>query len=549
MSGGIQIPPGFRLERDPLAGIQIPPGFKLEGPNELEDFGRGAAAGLGRGLIGIPGAPADIGSLVQAGVDWGARKITGKSQDELDAGRPMAIPREEMERFSTEGMTKRIAKNADLPFLTYEPQTKLGKYGKVVAEAVPNMVAGQGSLARRAITQTLLPAMGGEAAAEALEGTGYEGAGRVAGMVAGAQAPRVAARVVTPNPARADLTAAGNRLRGEGVTDLTAGQRTGSHALSHFEAENGGGRYANALENQGRQFTQAVMRRVGENADSATTQVVDRAFTRIGRDFDDLQSRSHTQLTPQLQNDLLNVVADYHANTGQAHVAPVVEQTMDRIAEVAARNGGTIPGPNYQRLRSQMEKVARETGQPETAHALRNLREVLDDAVEQGLSPQDIARWGQARRQYRNLLVVEDAVTRPGAETALGMISPKSLASAVKGQDKRRYARGQGDFAQLAHDAAATMTRPPNSGTPGRLAGLQGGALAGAGAYLGHTLMGGGEGAVAGAVGGFMAPRLAGRAAMNPIAQEFLANQLLIGSGLKKDARRAALSALLLQSN
>jgi hypothetical protein len=249
---------------------------------------------------------------------------------------------------------------------------------------------------RTAATNVLAPAVASEAAGQLAEGSKYEGVARVAGAIGGAYAPRAAVRTITPFPATPERAAATQVLRNEGVRSVTAGQRTGSHALGHFEAEHGGARYADAIDRQGEEFTRAVLRRAGENADRATPEVVDRAFTRLGTEFDDLQARSQTPFDQQLQDDMLGVVTDYQSIVPQQ--APIVEGMMNRIADIAAQNGGRLTGEAYQTARSQLERMARGAqSQPETATALREMREALDDAVERGLAPADVDRWRDAR--------------------------------------------------------------------------------------------------------------------------------------------------------
>lgn len=76
-------------------------------------------------------------------------------------------------------------------------------------------------------------------------------------------------RAVSPftiNPERQALV---DQLGNEGVR-VTAGQATGSRGLRYAESEIGGQQAEDAMNNQGEQFTSAILRRVGVNADRAT---------------------------------------------------------------------------------------------------------------------------------------------------------------------------------------------------------------------------------------------------------------------------------------
>lgn len=100
-------------------------------------------------------------------------------------------------------------------------------------------------------------------------------------------------------------------LRREGVTDLTAGQRTGNRSLKYFESEMGGSAAERVTDRQGEQFTRAALRRMGEDAPRATPEVVDRAFDRIGASFDDLAARNAMRGDRKLGFELARAERDY----------------------------------------------------------------------------------------------------------------------------------------------------------------------------------------------------------------------------------------------
>jgi hypothetical protein len=329
-------------------------------------------------------------------------------------------------------------------------------------------------------------------------------------------------------------------LANEGVTSLTAGQRTGSRGLKYFESEMGGGRTANLLENQGTEFTSAALRRAGINADRATPQVMDQAFTRIGGDFDRLSATANAPFDPQVQNDLLSAVTDYHARGG---IAPVVEQEMNNIAHTAQLNGGHITGDAYQTIRSRIGAHIRATDGP-TQIALREMQESLDDAIERHMPAAHMDEWRQARRQYRNLMVIERAATGAGEDAAMGIISPAKLRQAAVGQNRRAYVRGTDDFSDLGHAGQAVMTPLPQSGTAPRMAAH--GIPTALGAVLGGQF--GASEAGAGAVLGGLAPRGLGYLTMSKPAQAVLGNQLLRGpTAAGQNMARAALVQALLE--
>jgi hypothetical protein len=336
-------------------------------------------------------------------------------------------------------------------------------------------------------------------------------------------------RVVSPvsaSPARQSLV---NTLEREGV-DVTAGQATGSDALRYAESEIGGAAARDLVERQGEQFTRAALSRAGVNADRATPDVIDNAFTRIGNQFDSLATRNTLKSDRKLQNDLVDTWRNYMSVTPPNARVPIVADMMTDINN-ALKNGGSLDGKTYQSLRSRLDRVARGSSDPELANTLRDIRSALDDGMERSIAatnPKDLGGWRNARKEYRNMLVLEQAATVAGENAAAGLISPSALRNAtVAKQGRRNYARGSGDFAELARAGEGIMKPMPQSGTAPRTAirnmGAALPALLGAGA-------GGGPGAMAGMVAGAALPAFAGRLMMAPAGQAYLKNQLLSGS-------------------
>ena len=358
--------------------------------------------------------------------------------------------------------------------------------------------------------------------------------GGIGGLAVGAALPIVTSglaatgkKLISPFLTNPERTAAVDALAREGV-ETTAGQATGSKGLRYAESELGGRKAEDFIERQGEQFTKAALSRTGTNANRATPEVVDDAFSRIGQQFDDLASRNQIVPDRTLAQDLGAAYREYAAMVPESHRAPVVLDTIQDIGKTLGQ--GPLDGAAYQAARSRLDKAARSAASdPQLREALTGIRNSLDDAMERSIAannPADAGAWREARRQYRNMLVVEKAATGAGENAAQGLISPSSLRNATVQQGKRAYARGKGDFAELARSGEAVLKPLPNSGTAPRLnaqnlgIGLAG--LVGAGA---GTATGDPTNAAIGAGLGFIAPRVAGAALMSPVVQSLLRNQ------------------------
>lgn len=392
--------------------------------------------------------------------------------------------------------------------------------------SIPERV-GLGALSGSALSASDVAARGGNE--EDIKSAAQWGAGlgAAAPVVSGAISKAISP-FVSSEPTRRALV---QTLRREGV-EPTAGEITGSNTLKWAEQHLGELAGVDPGLRTAERFTGAALRRAGENATRATPEVVDRAFSRIGQQFDDLAARNVLQPDKGMGAHIRQAVNDYDRMVAPPNRAPALAQYEQEIGTALANNRNTLPGDIYQNLRSRMEADARGTSDPLLANALRDMRGALDDAMErhlQRIGSPDAGAWQQARKQYRNLLVVERAITSPGANAQLGLISPAALYNATRNvQGRRNLARGFGDFADLAQAGSALLRPLPSSGTAQRafVTALPGVIGATAGGIMGGDL----QSALGGAAIG-LGPFAMGRIINSPVAQRYLANQAMAGRG------------------
>lgn len=437
--------------------------------NLAEDIAKSGGIGLAEGAIGIAGLPGDATQLATGilGRFAGNQKPGPSASPKPETGLPPSAPEPLLPG------SRQLRDIAEQQFgKFYEPKTIPGQYARTVGQMAPNALL-PGGPARR-IANVLLPAFGSETAGQATKGSSLEPYARVAGALAGM--PSIGGRVVTPIPASAERNRFVDILRNEGVDSLTAGQTTGNKRLQWMEQSlsdlpGGGGGAARVAELGKEQFTQAALRRVGENATRADDITMSNAFDRIGQQFDDLANRNQAHADQQLLQNVQNTIGEYYNLVEQPNRVPAVTNYARELFNHLQQNGGVLPGNIYQSLRSRMEATARNTGNNEARNAIRELRHAVDDVMERSIqanNPADLGAWQEARRQYRNMLPLERAVTGAGSETAEGLVSPSQLRNAVVSQNRRAYARGEGDYAELARSGEAVMKTLPQSGTAPR---------------------------------------------------------------------------------
>jgi hypothetical protein len=341
------------------------------------------------------------------------------------------------------------------------------------------------------------------------------------GGAVGAALPVVGAglrRAITPfptrDPGRAGMVAA---LEREGVQP-TAGQQTGSKALQYTESTLGdyplaGGQATAAAERSGQQFTRAALRRLGLQGNDITPAAINRAVTDIENEFQRLSSTTTINADRRMANELGAAMTRYGRKLPSQQ-----REVVDNIVDDIVAMGRTIPGDVYQIARSDLSRMAHASRRtdPTYSDALRGIRNALDGAMQRSLSPQERAAWERARRQWTNWRILENATKNTDASGNV-RITPAQLLQSAATRDRGGFARGMGDFNELARAGKSILQPLPQSGTTPRAI---------AAGIMPAILSTGGAGIPA-AIAGVAAPALGGRAMMSRPGQAYLRNQLL----------------------
>ncbi|MGU3399226.1 hypothetical protein ACLBWS_05705 [Brucellaceae bacterium D45D] len=411
--------------------------------------------------------------------------------------------------------------------------------------ATQNLAQGAG-LGKTALTSavdsgvlgTLYGAGDGESAKEraqnALTGGGIGAAVGFSTPLVMAGASKLARRAISPFTSSPERQAAVDYLTEQGIP-LTAGQKTGSQALRYSESEIGGAKAAQIIEDQGRAFTDAAMRKAGGSglADEESLRALQ---SRLSKGFESVSNRNQLQADGDFLADIVGTLREYN-QVLPSEQKQIFGNVVKDIGERIKAGSGTMSGKDYQSIRSRLTKRAYNSAgsDNELSAAYRGIRDALDNAMERSVSGMDKGVWKELRRQYGNSKVLMKAAKGAGEEAALGVISPARLRMAAASGNGDAYVLGNSDFSKLAKAGQAVMTPLPNSGTAGRLRAQNLGAVvpmiigSGTGAAYGAK-ENGVPGALTGAVLGAMAPRAVGRIMMSGPAQSYLSNQIASGS-------------------
>lgn len=509
----------------------------VTGGDVAVDVAKSGGVGIGQGLLGLATTVGNLEGLGRSGINWAGRKL-GATEDVVDP-QPYFMDYNTLKRGIERDITGEF----------YKPKTTAGEYARTAGEFAPMAVA-PGSAARR-LLNVAAPAVGAETAGQLTKGSAAEPYARLAGGVVGGMAPGVASRMVSPygrTAARDATTPAINELEAFGVTELTAGQRTGSNRLRQFEDATkqiplGGTAYNDRARRAAEQYTEAALRQAGGRAGEAraTPDVVNAIAGRLGAQYDQFAAFSRVNATQPFVGRLQRIVDDYTRSTPQGMHVPLIGSVVQDLTQRAqpamlagGRQGMVLSGPEFQSFYSSLRRAQRGLkSNPEASRALGQIIEAINTQMVRSAPRSQRAALARDMRtlntQYRNFMAVEDAAGRaPGQWAAEGLISPPSLKAAVKKQNPRDYTRGRTPMSRLARAGEAVLRPLPSSGTAERnfaLGVLQSPASAMSSGLAGFGLFGP-AGAVA-ALGPAAGTAATARTLMSNPVQRYLANQVI----------------------
>lgn len=501
----------------------------------------GAAKALGtgvvKGAIGLGTLPGNLEALARAGINRGAG-VLGVEGNVVDPD-TLAINYNDLAG-RVQGRFGEF----------YRPKTTPERYIETVGSFLPGGAMAKGATAGQRAAQVVAPAVTSETAGQLTEGTAAEPWARVAGALAGGAAANLGARTITPAPADPVKTAAVKELAQDGVTAISAGQKTGNPTLRWMESAAqtmpGGRRMAQVQEQQAEQFTAAALKTAGLDATRATPEVLNQGFARLGQMYDTVEKVARVTPDASFAPAIRGILNTYRQRTAQTTRLPIVEEFGAEILSKTFGRGG-MDGTTYRALVRGLKDEARSLSKdPQASRALYDLALKLDaqmiKSAPRNIRPQVAQYIRDLNEKYSNLLVLEKAASRGGEQVALGLITPAGLKTAMGESGRRAYARGRGKLAKLARSGEAVIKPLPSSGTSERGMAqsiLKAPAtLVGSGFGAGGFMMGADPVTAIGmALGPLLAQAGAARALTNPTMQRYLSNQALTTRVSPSEAR------------
>lgn len=281
---------------------------------------------------------------------------------------------------------------------------------------------------------------------------------------------------VGPDPS-AGLTAAQQAILGRGREmgfRTTPGQETGSRSLQQMEARMESNPFTSGPFNAIKDANQKILNRstaqaIGVNSDELSNPVLAQAQRQISNVYKQVASPEVKKLDGNtIQTGIEIVDKAFEGLTTQPLRGNIF---VKQLEDLAAK--GEASGNQLQTLSSKIGKRAKNEmttamGDRELGSALFQLKEMVDDALAQGLSREQQAAFQQARANYRNLMTIRSnqGVVNPST----GNVSGLNLASALTRKDPQGFVFGsnQSPMYEAARFAQAFKPIVGDSGTATR---------------------------------------------------------------------------------
>ena len=226
----------------------------------------------------------------------------------------------------------------------------------------------------------------------------------------------------------------------------TPAQETGSRSLLQMEARMESSPFTSAPFNTIKAENQKVLNRataqaIGVKSDELSNPVLAQAQRNISSVYNRIATPELKKLdTMTMLNNIDLVDNAFEGLTTQPLKANIFVKQLQDLA-----TKGEASGVQLQNLSSKIGKRAKNEmttamGDRELGNALFQLKEMVDDALQSGLSQADQQAFAQARNNYRNLMTIRTSqgVVNPSS----GNVSGLNLASALTRKDPQGFVFG-----------------------------------------------------------------------------------------------------------
>lgn len=220
-------------------------------------------------------------------------------------------------------------------------------------------------------------------------------------------------------------------------------------------------------------FNAALNKTMGVKGNRVTHQQINDALDILKPQWDEVAKGQLLKFGPEQGAKLEDAVRTASVNATSGEMAPILRQVRNVMEKVAPDR--TMTGDQYLALtrKGTPLDLAMNNPNPNIAFTARQIRDVLDDALEASLPAEKVAQLRDIRTKYKAIKTIEPLTLRSTdpeaiAKVAEGDIVPSSLRARVNQQYKlsARDAPGANPLNDLANIGQRFLKDPRDSGTP-----------------------------------------------------------------------------------
>lgn len=277
--------------------------------------------------------------------------------------------------------------------------------------------------------------------------------------------------------ASAGLTAAQQSILGRGKEmgfRTTPGQETGSRSLQQMEARMESSPFTSGPFNTIKDTNQKILNRatakaIGVDSTELSNPVLAQAQRQISNVYQQVASPQVKKVDGNtIQTGIEIVDKAFEGLTTQPFKNNIFVQQVQNIAAKGEASGNELQALSSKIGKRAKNEMTTAMGDRELGSALFQLKEMVDDALAQGLSKEQQAAFQAARANYRNLMTIRSnqGVVNPST----GNVSGLNLASALTRKDPQGFVFGSNQTPMYEAARFAQAFRPivGDSGTATR---------------------------------------------------------------------------------
>lgn len=211
-------------------------------------------------------------------------------------------------------------------------------------------------------------------------------------------------------------------------------------------------------------WNEAVIKTFGGEGNKFTPELADKAFTRLGSQFNALGKGKVINAGSLADNINKNVIQSAQELGASKDAIEGLQQYLSR-AVLPEIQTGTIKGETLNAIRAEVNAAARKATNIDAKILYRDLENEIIDTLTEG-SGKAAKAFSKIKEQYKNLLAVEPLFT---AEKG-GLVKPSLLTNRVNKIYKRAAVRGKaGELGDLARIGRSILGEAGGSDTAGRV--------------------------------------------------------------------------------